>query len=400
MTCRQFALEHQPAIRAAQLSLAAAEDRAAALDKLHTFLARDLPVRRQQAGLGLTIARAGVLAAEGDAIYGVTYSYLAAVYATELLKVADDAKKSLNDMLVLYNDALRKGARKDIFVSVPETNGNPRVGGHKDAIDTYLAIVEARRQQAVEGRERALAALREALGDMDVAGKLPSTLPVISASLEQEQVIALAVARRGELIQATTLAHVVALEADAQAASHLPTARTFAAGSDIHVRPAPTGTYGLEYVPGSVAPEMPTQLVGCKADRIQQAHDYAARAEAVAAKTRNLVVLEAENAYRRWREKSTEAKKLDKAAVDADYYARRLREKFDLEREKYPHLDNVLQSGITASRLRVDALEARFQALLALAMLERVTAGGLCLDFDAGRVSNAEVPEQQPGTSP
>jgi hypothetical protein len=392
MTCRQLALEHQPAIRAAQSSLAAAIDRGAALDKLHSFLARDLPVRRQQAGLGVTIARAGVLAAEGDAIYGITYSHLAAVYAAELLKVADDAKKSLNDLVVLYNDALRKGARKDIFVTVPETKDKPREGGHKDEIDAYLAVVAARRQQVVEGRERALAALREALGDLDLAGKLPSMLPVVSASVERAQVVALAVGRRGELVQATTLAQVVALEVDAQAATHLPSARTFASGSDIHVRPVPTGSYGLDYVPGSIAPEMPTQLVGCKADRIQQARDYAARADAVAAKTHNLIVLEAENAYRRWREKATEAANLEKAQVDADYFARRLREKFDLEREKYPHLDSVLQAGLTASRLRVDAVEARFQALVALAMLERVTAGGLCIDFDAGKVNHAEVP--------
>src|SRR4051794_23195694 len=53
--CRRLALERQPAIAAAQASLALAQARAAGLDKLHAIplVASDLPIRRQQAALGV-----------------------------------------------------------------------------------------------------------------------------------------------------------------------------------------------------------------------------------------------------------------------------------------------------------------------------------------------------------
>src|SRR5262245_44805652 len=57
--CRQIALHQQPAIAAARASLAAAVARSQALDNLHVprCLARDLPIRRRQACLGVTIAQ-------------------------------------------------------------------------------------------------------------------------------------------------------------------------------------------------------------------------------------------------------------------------------------------------------------------------------------------------------
>jgi outer membrane protein TolC len=381
MACRRMALENQPALRAAQASLAAATDRAAALDRLHALLSREIPIRRQQASLGVTIAHAGVVNAEADAIYGVTYSYLAAVYAAQQLKVADEAEENLNAVLTKFKKARKSDVRKDILAE------------HEHAIAAYQELVRARRYEAIEGRERALAALREALGvDDTFVIDLPRELPKIPASLQKDTILALAVARRGELVQAVTLAKVVALECDAQAATCLPTARTFASGSDIHVRPVPTGSYGLEYVPAAVAPEMPTQLAGSRSARIQQAHDYADRADAVAQKTRNLIVLEAENAYRLWREKSASATRLQKAHAEAEKYAGPLSpgsigERFDPERERYPSLDVVLQSGLSATRLHVDSLRTWFESLAALAMVERVTAGGICIDFDSLQVN-------------
>jgi hypothetical protein len=377
IACRQMALEHQPAIHAAQSSLAAAEDRAAALEKLHSLLARDLPIRRDQSKLGVTIAQAGVHAAEGDAIYGVTYSYLAAVYAAGQLKVADEAEENLNAVLAKFQKARKGDVRKDVLAE------------HEHAITAYQELVRARRHEAEQGRERALAALREAMGvEENFVIETPRELPKVPATLNKDTITALAVARRAELIQAVTLARVVALEADAQATTCLPTARTFASGSDIHVRPVPAGSYGLEYSPAAVGPEMPAQLAGCKAARVQQAQDYAARADAVAQKTRNLIVLEAENAYRLWREKSAAAGRLQKAQAEAEKFSKTLLfERFDTDRERYPSLDTVLQSGLSSTRLRVEYQRAWFESLAALAMLERVTAGGVCIDFDAHKVT-------------
>src|SRR5436305_8067158 len=78
--CRRIALENQPAVAAARATLEAALARSQAAENLHVpaFLARDLPVRRQQAALGVVIAEAGVARAEADTVYGVTYSYLSA----------------------------------------------------------------------------------------------------------------------------------------------------------------------------------------------------------------------------------------------------------------------------------------------------------------------------------
>ena len=75
-------------------------------------------------------------------------------------------------------------------------------------------------------------------------------------------------------------------EISAQEAVRLPNARTFAANSDIHAQPVPPGSFDENYSPGAVPPEMPTTISGSRADRMEQAHAYRTRAEAVLAKTR------------------------------------------------------------------------------------------------------------------
>src|SRR5262245_32075157 len=55
--CRRIALANNPSVAAARASLSAAVVRSQSLDRLHvpTFLARDLPIRRKQSQLGITI---------------------------------------------------------------------------------------------------------------------------------------------------------------------------------------------------------------------------------------------------------------------------------------------------------------------------------------------------------
>ena len=70
--CREHAVEHQPAVAAARDSLAAAQLKADAVQNIRgvaALISRDLPVRRQQAALGVSIAQAEVDAAEWDARY-------------------------------------------------------------------------------------------------------------------------------------------------------------------------------------------------------------------------------------------------------------------------------------------------------------------------------------------
>ena len=95
--CREYAVEHQPAVAAARASLAAAQMKADALENLRglsAVLSRDLPIRRQQAALGVTIAQAEVDAAEWDARYSATYCYLAALYAKEQQQTARNILES------------------------------------------------------------------------------------------------------------------------------------------------------------------------------------------------------------------------------------------------------------------------------------------------------------------
>src|SRR5579885_1433505 len=116
VSCRQIALTNQPSVAAARASLAAAVARAQALDRLHipTFVARDLPTRRKQAQLGITIQQGLVSQAEGDAVYGVTFSYLTALYAGEQLEVADNALLDLKKLQDLAKDIVSTGSRPDV----------------------------------------------------------------------------------------------------------------------------------------------------------------------------------------------------------------------------------------------------------------------------------------------
>jgi outer membrane protein TolC len=365
--CRQIALERQPAVAAARAGLEAATARSQAVDNLRvpTCLVRDLPIRRKQAALGVVIAEAGVTRAAGDTVYGVTFSYISAVYAGAQRQVAQDAIEALNDVKDFVDAGVQSGAK-----------GVTREDQEKVAI--RLLRARARLEETTQGEQRALSALREAMGlgpDCPVA---PADARLLDADPEVDlpTVIALALARRGEMIQAANAAQVTGYEVDAQASRLLsPTVRTFAANSDIHGQPVPAGMYEDNYRPGAVPPEMPTQISGSRSARVEQAQAYSARAGAVADKTRGLITLEAEQAYYRWREAAAREERYRDAATRAEKQARDVRQSM---RRGLPRgsVDTVLSFQQLATEMRVEANLARYQKLLALAALERVTAGG------------------------
>jgi outer membrane protein TolC len=364
--CRRLALERQPAIAAAQASVALAQERAAALDKLHAIplVASDLPIRRQQAALGVTAAEAQLEQARWDAVYDATRSYLSVVYARLQLKVADAALADLAKVREQAKDA-----------------GKDRVA-RQAAV--YIMAVEGRRETAREGVGRALAALREALGlpadaCIDVAD---SRLPDLDVKVCREDVIALALARRGEMVQAATAAEVTGYEVTAQDARRFgPTARTFAAATDVHAQPVPPASRGTEYAPAAVGPEMPTLLVGKRADRVEQARLLSARAESVADKTRGLLTLEADDAFQRWLEASRKLPKARAAAKDAAELGEELSQNVkDIMQDI--RFSEVTAAKTIASQLRLEANETHYQYLLSLAALERITAGGFCAGFE------------------
>jgi outer membrane protein TolC len=100
----------------------------------------------------------------------------------------------------------------------------------------------------------------------------------------------------------------------------------------------------------------------------------------VAEKTRGLIALEAEQAFYRWQEAANREKRYREAAERAEKQAKEVRERI-LGGFRPGTIDNVLYFQQLSSEMRVEANQARYQKLLALAALERVTAGGFTPGF-------------------
>jgi outer membrane protein TolC len=205
-------------------------------------------------------------------------------------------------------------------------------------------------------------------------------LPAPEVKICREQIIELALSRRGELVQAGTAAEVVQLEVDAQGRTYFPTARTFAAVVDIHSRPVPQGSNDRNYRPGAVGPEMPTTLAGPRSARVERASNFSARAAAVVEKTRNLIALEAEDAYLRWAEAAQKIPPARGALTTGRHLAESTREGFNSGSLR---IEEVLTNEALVAQAKSTYNEALFQQILALTALQRITAGG----FDPGWAS-------------
>jgi outer membrane protein TolC len=389
---RALALERSPVMAAARASLDAAQARSHSLDSIRfgALLARDLPIRRQQAALGIQSYEAALRSAEADTLYSVTWCYLAYLYAREQQDVVLRAQNqsTIKEMRNLVKEIVDKELQ-------PQRRFVDKA--HLHLIDAYMQTLEGHRHETLQGLERALAALREATGvgpETDIKPGLKAMpLPAIDVAMTRDEVVALALAGRGEVTQASTFAQVTCLEITAQGRSFMPSLRTFASGSDIHAQPLPVGSFGIDYKPGALAPEMPTMMAGPRRGRMEQASDYRNRAEAVAEKTRNLITLEAENAYYRWKETKVKAEQLQKAVEDAEKYSEFVSKQFSVAAEakfvprdptKFPpdpRVPDVLNAEAVTLRMRVDANRAYWEYLLVLADLERITAGGFRIEF-------------------
>jgi outer membrane protein TolC len=389
--CVQLAFEKQPAMAAARASLAAAISGQAALDNLPIYARlcnRDLCIRKEQASLGVTIAQAAVAQAEAETRYAVTRTYFTLLY---LRLQSETAKLTLKD--------LDKGKR---LIRELVDAGDPKSKTTKDDLDLnelkfrYVYALQAR---ARAGTDRALAALREAIGvgpdfPLDVAGTLLpsledrknvgqnelSRLADIDVSLTAEVLVQLALNRRGEMVQATSASRVTDLEVDAQATRCFSLkVGTYAGAADLHATPIPQGVANEEYRPGAIPPEMPVVLVGRVHDRVARATDFSQRAGAVVDKTRNLIVVEAENGHQRWREARDKVQHYDLRAIeiaDALYSSHEKKVLERIETDKFGGRD-LTDSTMQKFEYRAYYLEARFEYALSLAALERITAGGL-----------------------
>jgi outer membrane protein TolC len=153
---------------------------------------------------------------------------------------------------------------------------------------------------------------------------------------------------------------------------------TLASGADIHAKEIPQAVRTpTDYRPGGILPEMPPQLVGSKYDRVCRAMAFAQRAEAVYDKARNLIIVEAETTFfdfEQASEKLTYAKQRFELSKDIQ---QRARDAADTTKAK----DQLVQAEVIAAKAQADYLTAVHDYLLALAALERVTAGGIRPEF-------------------
>lgn len=418
-TARKLALERQPAVAAARESLAVAQAKVKALHnlgRLADFLRRrDLPIRQHQAELGLQAAEARLHQVEVDTLYAVNRCYWTVVYAQSQLETVDEAlsenkeKFNLNSLKVEMEE-LRYPTRED----KPNDADKKDIPRKKDKrpdidkeainqIDILIAVMKGRREDALQGVQRGLAALREAIGlEPDCHLVLADQeLPWIANPPCLGEIVALALARRGEITQTAIAAEVCELEIKAQELSCALKVETFAAGSDIHAVSLPTAYFGADYRPGPEGLQMPINLVGPKCLRAEQAQILYARALAAVDKMRGLLRLEAENAWLLWKDSDAKAglhwtepdekdKKTKKAGWQPGWFeeAARLAETHSEELWKRLLTRSPKESNITATNvidsfrrradLRIQADQQYFQLILNQIALERVTAGAYC----------------------
>jgi hypothetical protein len=205
----------------------------------------------------------------------------------------------------------------------------------------------------------------------------------------KEQVIELALCRRGELIQAQVAADVTRLEIDAQGRIRIrPKAATYAGSADIHAKSLPVGARNGEYKPGAVGIEMPASVAGSRESRMQQICGYSARADAVVQKARGLITLEAEDSFFNWKDSTSKVAGTREAAKLGKDLAERTKRNRGVGNIKE---EDLLQNDVLAGQAQAAHNEALFHLILALANLERITAGG----FNSGL-----VPESAPTTNP
>jgi hypothetical protein len=102
-----------------------------------------------------------------------------------------------------------------------------------------------------------------------------------------------------------------------------------------------------------------------------------ARAETVVEKTRNLITLEAEDAFLRWQAAYDRAQQSAKSAKRADDLAKNSKSAF-LEVPNRPNgVRDWLEAVVLAGQVKASLNEALHQQALGVAALERITAGGL-----------------------
>lgn len=372
--CLDIGQENQPAVKAAKASLASGGRGYLGLQNFGRaleLLSPDLPIRRQQAQKGILASTAEVLKAQQEATYDVSRLYFTYVYATQQEVTANDIVEQMETFYRVAEDILKAG------VIDPKVKINNFT---LYALDDAIGEIRRLRDKATLGRKQSLAALKEAMGVGQDFALVPATkeLPLMAGSVTLDDVTAMAMSRRAELVQASVVLDVTRLEVCAQGQlSRRKTVQTFAAGSDLHSRVLPAPLRNGEYRPGPVAPEMPTILAGSREDRVSRALALCDRQEAVYEKAVGLIRLEAANAYLTWQ---STADRVKDARVRYDRGLKVLEEsRAAAAARNDPEM--LVKNEALAGKAQAEYLEAVQRLLEALINLERVTGGGIRPDF-------------------
>lgn len=371
-----MSMEKQPSIRAAKLSYQSSVSAKSVTDNPLIGLIPEGRIRKQQAASGLNAAAANMQQVEMETKNAVNRTYLSYVYAREQLKLANDAVSTLKATYQVAKQLLDSGESKQV------TNDD------LDKLDIYVKLAESKVGEATVGMARAKAALREAIGleyntkfEID-NGKLTRFYDTAQEFTKNQKIklccdtaADMAVRYRPELAQASILADVTCLEAQAQSRILLHFySRTFAASSDIHAKILPSTINNGEYKPGPVGPEMPTYLVGNRNQRTERANILYQRALAVSDKARGLVALEAEEGCARLN-RASDSIELQKIAVAKSAVLYKNAEKFF--RQDQLKTDALLTAYGLDVKNKSDLNEAYYQFGMTLAYLQRATAGHL-----------------------
>ncbi|MDB5309665.1 MAG: Outer rane efflux protein [Gemmataceae bacterium] len=369
--CIAIALERQPALKAVRASQQATSAGMHALNnigRLGSLLSPDLPIRKEQSSRGVIAAAADVQKLHNEVVHDVTRLYYTVVYAHQQEQLAEEVVAQIELLVLAANKLLQSKQPGEMT---------------RAKLDVMLlGQAKTRRLLATAraGEKQAYAALREVMGAQDEVFRVKDKeLPVMSQNvkLTKEMVIEMTLCRRPELALAAAGADAFRLEVYAQ--GKIPFRRavpTLGSGSDIHDKLLPSGSRDpeKEYRPEPIPPSMPPQVVGSKADRVARVMAFSQRADAVYEKVRNLMVLEAENTFYTF-EKAAKRVEVGKEGFDAAKdLMDRVREGFDNPKAQK---DQLLLGYGQAAEFQSEYVEAVYQYLLALAALERVTAGGI-----------------------
>ena len=131
--CIELGFQHQPAMDAAQASLAAAQSGSRAVNRLilPRLLSPDLPIRRQQACVGVRIAEAGVTQAEWETRYAITRNFFTVQYIAAQDKVISEVLLTTAESEALQSrpqTIFEKGARSPRSIWKRSTSKPPSSG--------------------------------------------------------------------------------------------------------------------------------------------------------------------------------------------------------------------------------------------------------------------------------